>query len=115
MTAHRLRNNLLALLLVVLYLAIMLLLGGCAGKGIKLDLTTPDKTFSLKTDYQIENGLKIHRNMDTGEYDIELGSATTKDTEAGLYMLVAQMMNMLAASAGLQPQPVQAPAPAPQQ
>jgi len=118
MTAHRLRNNLLATLLVVFYLALMLLLGGCAGEGIRIDLTTPDKTFTLKTDYQIENGLKIHRNIETGEYDVELGSATTKDTEAGLYMLIAQMMNMLGQAAGLpaQPAPVPVqPAPTPQQ
>lgn len=97
---------------VLLWLAVIMLLaslpfiGGCAmfgGQGLKLDIETPEKTIAFKTDYQIENGLRLVRT-DEGEYDIELGSATTKDAEiSAMVEMMRMMMSMMAAQNGLPP------------
>jgi hypothetical protein len=84
-------------------------LAGCGafgGQGLKLDIETPDKTIAFKTDYQIENGLRLVRT-DVGEYDIELGSATTKDAEMGFMVeMMRMMMSMMAVMAGTPVPPV---------
>ena len=77
------------------WVAIMLLIGGCtAGKGLRVDYVDQDgKNVIVSTDYQIENGFTMERNAEG--YKIDLGSATTKENEAGLYMLIMQMMTMM--------------------
>lgn len=76
---------------------------GCAGQGMRLDIETPEKQISFKTDYQIENGLRLVRT-DDGEYDIELGSATTKDAEMGVVVeLLRMMQQMMLMNAGVAP------------
>jgi hypothetical protein len=91
---------------IIIVLISSLLLTGCAmfgGQGLKLDIETPDKTIAFKTDYQIENGLRLVRT-DEGEYDIELGSATTKDAEVTMMVeLMRMMMAIMAAQNGLPP------------
>ena len=75
---------------------------------MRLDIDTPDKTIAFRTDYQIENGLRLVRT-DEGEYDIELGSATTKDAEMGFMVeMMRMMMAMMATMGGYQPPPVPA-------
>jgi hypothetical protein len=115
------RNNTIAILLVVLLwillAAVALGLGGCAGQGMKLHVQTvgdESKVVDFQTDYQIENGFHMTRNVESGEYEINLGSATTKDTDAGLYQFMSQLLGMLAQAYGV-PVPAQAAAPTPQQ
>ena len=73
-------------------------ISGCAafgGKGFRIEVETEgpgvhqSKSVKMRTDYQIENGLSVKRNAKTGEYEIELGSATTKDADAGVFMLLS--------------------------
>jgi hypothetical protein len=95
-------RNLLAVLMVILWVSLMFVLAGCAGKGLRLEVeteggATQTKKVKLLTDYQIENGLHIKRNTETGDYEIELGSATTKDADPGLWMLMSQMLQMMQA------------------
>ena len=80
---------------------IVLALAGCAGKGLRVEVATEgpganqSKSVKILTDYQIENGFFLRRNTETGEYEIELGSATTKDADAGVFMLISQMLEMM--------------------
>jgi hypothetical protein len=86
----------LVLCLVIIVMTLLaVFLTGCAGQGLKMEVVTPDKEISLKTDYQIENGFKMTRNTETGEYEIELGSATTKDAEMGVIIEMLRMMQTL--------------------
>jgi hypothetical protein len=73
-------------------LFILLLLTGCAGKGLKVELEVDGKKVLVETDYQIENGFTMKRNIETGYYEIELGSATTKDADTNLMMMMFQML-----------------------
>lgn len=91
-------NNFCAVCVVILFFVVLLVTAGCGGgKGLKIDVQVDgtDKKVTLETDYQIENGLKITRNIKTGEYEIVLGSATTKDAETGLLSQVFGMMQMM--------------------
>lgn len=114
MTVEHLKSfctNTIAALVVALILVLLVLLSGCAafgGDGLKLNVETPDKKVTLDVDYQIENGLRLVRT-DEGEYDIELGSATTKDAEMGVVIELLRMMQaMMLQNAGM---PIPAPAP----
>ena len=82
----------------------LMLLTGCAGKGLLLDVKTEgnNKDVRVSTDYQIENGFKMTRNIQTGEYEIELGSATTKDAEMGV---IVELLRMVQALMGAAPPP----------
>jgi len=88
-------------------------LAGCGtfgGQGLRLNIDTPDKNIVFRTDYQIENGLRLVRT-EGGEYDIELGAATTKDADASaITTLLLMMQQMMATMYGLPP--VQPPVPA---
>ncbi len=90
------------LLIVLLFGLIMMACGGCAGgKGLRIEVDTegPEanqtKHVKLETDYQIENGFELRRNIKTGDYEIILGSATTKDADSGVWILISQMLQMM--------------------
>jgi hypothetical protein len=97
----RLRNNLLATLFVVVVLALLVVLGGCAGEGLKINVETSGegvnatKSVQVNTDYQVENGFTMERDGDG--YKIELGSATTKDAETGVMIELLRMVQGLMA------------------
>ncbi len=81
---------------------IMMACSGCAGgKGLRIEVDTEgpaadqSKSVKLETDYQIENGFELRRNTKTGDYEIILGSATTKDADSGVWMMMSQMLQML--------------------
>jgi len=82
-------------------------LTGCGGKGLKIEVETSgigdgaEKHVTLSTDYQIENGFTMKRNIKTGEYDIELGSATTKDAEMGFMVQMMQLLMSVIAPGGV--------------
>ena len=78
----------------LIVLIAMFVLSGCAGKGLKVEVEIDgnNKTVNVETDYQIENGFKMTRNTKTGEYDIEFGSATTKDAETGFMIDMFKIM-----------------------
>lgn len=82
---------LLMVAIAVIAIVCLILVTGCAGKGLEVDYTDPQgKAVSLSTDYQIENGFKMERD---GEgYTIELGSATTHESEAMNSMMQMMMM-----------------------
>ena len=85
-------------LLLTVIMAVML--GGCAGPALRLDIDKtagPDATSKvrLETRYELENGGKVTYNSETKSYEIDLASATTKDTDAGAWSLVAQMLDMI--------------------
>ena len=90
-------------LTMLLMVMVVLFLYGCAGKGLKVEVETPEKKIHMTTDYQIENGFKMSRNMETGEYEIELGSATTKDAEMGVIVELLRMVQQLMGGAAPQP------------
>ena len=90
----------------IIFAAILIIIPGCAGNGIKLDIKTEDKEIKFKTDYQVENGLRLVRT-EGGEYDIELGSATTKDQDATMWAFMLQIMTMMQSMyTGIQPIPM---------
>ena len=95
-------NNFLAVCTVVLIWAAMLVLGGCAGKGLQVEVETSGeganatKSVTVDTDYQVENGFTMERDGDG--YKIDLGSATTKDAEAGVMI---EMLGMFRAMLGV--------------
>lgn len=97
-------RNFCAACVMMLFFAILLVTAGCGGgKGLKIDVQVDgtDKKVTLETDYQIENGLKITRNITTGEYEIALGSATTKDAEMGFMVeMMRMLMGMVSPSTG---------------
>jgi len=91
----------------------MLLLGGCAGQGVKLDVETVSpqcgtKNVKFSTDYQVEQ-LEIGRTIEGGGtddsgsegcgggYTVTLGKGTTKDAETGLML---EMLRMVMGVAG---------------
>jgi len=84
---------------VVWFIAAMWL-SGCAGKGLKLEVHTTGpnnetKDVKVETDYQVENGFNLKRNTETGDYEIDLGSATTKDADPGMWMFMNTMLQMM--------------------
>jgi hypothetical protein len=93
------------------------MLAGCAGKGLQVDVETSGegpnaaKRVKLRTDYQIENGFKMTRNTITGDYEIDLGSATTKDADPGMWLFLNTMLNLMK-TVLLPGVPIAAPAPA---
>jgi hypothetical protein len=111
-------RNTLAVLITIGILAIMFAaLAGCAGKGLRVDVKTtggsdPTKDVKLSTDYQIENGFKMTRNTITGDYEIELGSATTKDADPAMWQFMNSLLQMMRAIM-LPGVPIAAPTPAP--
>jgi len=100
--SNRLRNNLLATLFVLVALIAMVFLAGCAGKGLQVEVETSgeganaSKKVTVDTDYQVENGFTMERDGDG--YKIDLGSATTKDAEAGVLI---EMLGMFRAMLGV--------------
>ncbi len=88
-------------MIILLVGLIMAACTGCAGKGLKIEVDTEGpganqtKHVKIMTDYQIENGFELVRNTITGDYEISLGSATTKDADSGVWMLMSQMLQML--------------------
>jgi len=86
---------------IAMFIILVLLSTGCAGKGLKIEVETEGpganqtKKVKIETDYQVENGFKLTRNTVTGDYEIDLGSATTKDADAGVFMLLSQMLEMM--------------------
>ena len=111
--SNRLRNNLLATLFVVVLLVLLVLLAGCAGQGVKLNVETSGtpcgtKKVQFSTDYQVEQ-LEIGRTIEGGGedgggsegcgggYTVTLGKGTTKDTEVGL---ILEMFKMVMSVAG---------------
>ena len=95
-------NNFLAVCFLVLFWAALFLLAGCAGEGLKVNVETSGeganatKSVQVDTDYQVENGFTMERDGDG--YKIELGSATTKDAEAGV---MVEMLSMFRAMLGV--------------
>ena len=88
------RNNYIAFLLVILFVFLGLALGGCAGKGLKVDYTDPEgKQVTINTDYQVEQGFIMERDGDG--YRIELGSATTKDGDMSIMVEMLRMMQSM--------------------
>ncbi len=106
----RTRNNLIALALVIAWMASVLLLGGCSllgGQGLRVEYQDQTgKLVTVDTDYQVENGFTMERD---GEgYKIELGSATTNTADqAGILAVMAQLLGMIQAAY------IPAPAPPP--
>lgn len=92
-------NNFLAVCTVVLMCVGLLVLGGCGGpKGLLIEVTTDsggNKEVMVETDFQIQDGFKLTRNIQTGEYEVELGSATTKDVDTGVVLQMFQMMQSM--------------------
>jgi hypothetical protein len=76
---------------------VLVVLCGCAGKGLKIDYVDPSgKNVTISTDYQVENGFTMERD---GEgYKIDLGSATTKDAEMGIIAELLRMMTVFMAA-----------------
>lgn len=97
-------SNFCAVCVVLLIWAAILATAGCGGKGLRVDVRTTGtginttKDVSLSTDYQIENGFKMTRNVKTGDYEIDLGSATTKDAQMGF---MTEMMRMMQGMMGM--------------
>lgn len=94
---------------------LLLVLGACAGPALKIDIEKtagPESTSKvhIMTRYELENGGKVSYDAETKSFEVDLASATTKDTDAGAWSLVAQMLDMImrAYMPGVQP-------PAPQQ
>ena len=103
-----------------LFIALLIvLLAGCAGQGVKLEVETENtpcgsKTVKFSTDYQVEE-LKIGRTIEGGGtegggsegcgggYTVSLGKGTTKDAELGV---IVELLKMLQ---GMLPVPVPAP------
>lgn len=90
-------NNFCAVCVVILCMAALLVLAGCAGQGVKLDVETQNdkcgtKNVSFSTDYQVEQ-LEIGRTIEGGGtdgagsegcgggYTVTLGKGTTKDAQ----------------------------------
>ena len=105
---NRLRNNLLAVLFVLAALVAMVVLSGCAGQGVKLDVETTNdkcgtKIIKFSTDYQVEQ-LEIGRTIEGGGtdsggsegcgggYTVSLGKGTTKDAEFGIISELVQAL-----------------------
>jgi hypothetical protein len=94
---HFCLRTIAGLIVIGVLVVILGLTSGCAmfgGDGLRLNVETPEKTVSLDVDYQIENGLKLIRT-EAGEYEIELGSATTKDAEMGVVIELLRMMQAM--------------------
>jgi hypothetical protein len=111
---RRLNNILAALVIVALACAAMLLLGGCAGKGVQLDVETSNskcgtKNVKFSTDYQVEQ-LEIGRTIEGGGedaggsegcgggYTVKLGKGTTKDAEFGV---ISELVKALLGAYGI--------------
>ena len=107
-------NNFLAVCTVVLIWAAMLVLGGCAGQGVKLDVETSGtpcgtKKVKFSTDYQVEQ-LEIGRTIEGGGtdsagsegcgggYTVTLGKGTTKDAEFGV---ISELVKALLGAYGI--------------
>lgn len=99
--SNRLRNNLIAIALVIAWMTAVLLLGGCSlfgGQGLRVEYQDQTgKLVKIDTDYQVENGFTMERD---GEgYTIELGSATTNTADqAGILAVMAQLLSMIQAT-----------------
>ena len=87
-----------------LLIVLVVMLTGCAGQGLKLDLQTANspcgsKDIQFSTDYQVES-LEIGRTIEGGGTDegcgggyvIKLGKATTKDAETQLILELIKMV-----------------------
>lgn len=100
--SERWLRNFLAVCFVVLFWAALLLIAGCAGPALKLEVESDkgsqSKTVMLETRYELENGGKFYRNPETGELTVELGSATTGDMDAGMWSFLLQMLQMMQAT-----------------
>ena len=111
---NRLRNNLLACLFVLVALVALVLLAGCAGQGVKLDVETSGtpcgtKKVQFSTDYQVEQ-LEIGRTIEGGGsdnggsegcgggYTVTLGKGTTKDAEFGI---ISELVKALLGAYGI--------------
>jgi len=88
---------------------LIVLLAGCAGQGVKLDVETANDKCGMKkvkfsTDYQVEE-LKIGRTIEGGGegpvggsegcgggYTVSLGKGTTKDAELGVIVELLRML-----------------------
>lgn len=91
---ERTRNNYITILLVFLWICIGLAMASCAGKGLQIEYTDDEgKEVSILTDYQVENGFFMKRGSDG--YEIELGSATTKDADVAVINQMLQMMQSM--------------------
>jgi len=125
--SRRWLTNFIAVCIVVLYCAALLILAGCAGQGVKLDVETSGtpcgtKKVKFSTDYQVEE-LEIGRTIEGGGsdstgaegcgggYTVSLGKGTTKDAEFEIIgELVKGLLGAYGIPVGGAPAPVAVPA-----
>ena len=86
----------------ILLIGFMLLAMGCASSKptLKLEVnkTVGDDASSevlLETRYELESGGSVTYNAETKSYEIVLASATTKDSDSGMWMIMGQLLKMM--------------------
>ena len=102
----------------LIFIMTFVFLCGCAGQGVKLDVTTSNtpcgsKHVKFSTDYQVEQ-LEIGRSIEGGGsdegcgggYTVKLGKGTTKDAEMGV---IVELLRMIATMIPAIPTPAPVP------
>lgn len=108
-------------LVVCVSLLVVCALAGCAAfspPALELNISKElpegqgNTDVQLVTRYELEQGGQLYLNKETGEWEINLNSATVNDTDTLMATLVNQMMQMMMFMAtGMPPQGGNPPAP----